>query len=237
MTKKFDLLKEFQDVDLEIDRLKKMQKNLPEKQQCDEIKQKLEGTKEGLIKKSSKLQEEISKQNKTEGEIDLLNQKIERENSKLFNGKVINSKELSSLQEEIKQLEKRKDEMETELLGQLEIVDNLEPDTKQMEEKINQMTDRLKTLERNFQVALKEKETKLKQLAEEKNEVQDKIPSDLLAVYESIKKENKEVPIVSIKDGICQGCNIGLPAEEVDKMMKKDNELWRCFNCGRILSR
>ena len=65
-------------------------------------------------------------QSKLEHEIDSLTQKAAAEQKRLYDGSVANAKELSALQHEIENLTRRRSDREDELLGLMEVREELE---------------------------------------------------------------------------------------------------------------
>ena len=65
-------------------------------------------------------------QSKLEHEIDSLTQKAAAEDKRLYDGSVVNAKELGSIQHEIENLKRRRSDREDEMLGLMEVREELE---------------------------------------------------------------------------------------------------------------
>ena len=65
-------------------------------------------------------------QSKLEHEIDSLTQKAAAEDKRLYDGSIVNAKELESIQHEIENLKRRRSDREDEMLGLMEVREELE---------------------------------------------------------------------------------------------------------------
>jgi hypothetical protein len=68
----------------------------------------------------------------------------------------------------------------------------------------------------------------------QRQELTSKISSETLTRYERVLNKEKRKVVVSIKDGICQGCYRSIPPEQVNIIMRGDLLVY-CRNCNRIL--
>jgi predicted nucleic acid-binding Zn-ribbon protein len=231
----YKLLSSLQKLDIEIDEFSERLANLPEQNQFEKLKGNLKNLERLLKEKQDSLVLERSKQKKIEGELEILDLKIKKEDDKLYSGTVTNPKELKSIQEEVNLLKTQKDAMETELLELLDEVDNMNSEAGKFSSKVGDMTKEVEQAEKEYKKVTEEIEEKLQNLKTERENIELKISPFLISLYEEIRKQKKEA-VVEIRDGICQGCFVELPAEEVDKMLQSD-KLWRCPQCRRILIR
>lgn len=62
----------------------------------------------------------------------------------------------------------------------------------------------------------------------------DKVRKDLRTLYERYYQRYRDRAIVSVKDGVCQGCFVTIPPMRLDIIRRMDS-LEVCENCGRIL--
>jgi hypothetical protein len=226
-------LKLLQEIDLEIDNLQVREEKLPEKDSLKELESELKSLQLKLEKSQSVLDKAKKIQRKIEGEIELLNNKIKREQDKLYSGRITNPKELNSIQREISALKGKLDDKETELLEQIEKVD-------QVLDEHHSLTERRKELEQEMEEVSKRAETLLKQIKARKVELSterealiSKIPEEVLKHYHKLR-EKSPLAVAILEDTVCSGCRVEVPAEDIDRM-KKSEKLWHCPNCGRIL--
>jgi uncharacterized protein len=192
-----------------------------------------------VLKAKAKLAEEqnnmgkfTSQQKSIEWEIDDLTVKIKDTEKKLYGGKIFNSKELSSLQQETDDLKKRRSVLEDKSLG---LMDDLELTTKA----IASSKDELAKLEIEWQAQQKQlivelEQLKADQITSESNRQQNiaLIDADTLFTYQELRKR-KGVAVAKVEQGICQGCHITLP--NTDLQRAKGGGVVRCSSCGRII--
>ena len=112
----FTRLLELQTHDSEIARLAHRKSTLPEAQRLTEVNGQLEELAADLEIAEKQSTEIGREQDRLEGEIGILEQKTQREESRLFSGGVSNPKELSSLQAEVAMLKKKRSELDDQLL-------------------------------------------------------------------------------------------------------------------------
>jgi hypothetical protein len=226
-------LKLLQRIDLEIDNLQSREEKLPERESLEKLEDEFKTLQVELEKSQSSLDRERKLQRKIEGEIELLNSKIKREQNKLYSGKITNPKELGSIQKEISALKEKLDDKETELLEQIEKID-------QMLEAHQSLTNRGRELEQEIREVSEMIESSLKEIRERRTELSGereallgKISEETLKYYTKLRERNP-LAVAVLEGTVCNGCRVEVPAEDIDKM-KKSEKLWRCPNCGRIL--
>jgi predicted nucleic acid-binding Zn-ribbon protein len=233
---KFGELKDLQDTDSKIDALEGKKANLPHVGEMETLREELRELELERDSIQTKLGEEEHKQKKMEGELELVSLKIEKEEKKLYSGTIASAKELSSIQEEIRSLKKQKDDQETELLEELDVIDGLRQKVAQTESVIKENSQRLARLEEEYGQLVSEIEKEVAALWKGREQILPQISEEVLALYEKLRKEKQGRAVAELKDGTCQGCGMELPAEEVDKILHSD-ELWQCDYCKRILIR
>ena len=192
-----------------------------------------------VLKAKTKLAEELknletlsAQQKSTEWEIDDLTNKIKETEKKLYGGKIFNSKELGSLQQETDELKKRRSVFDDKSLG---LMDELEA----LRKAIDSTKDELAKLQTLWQMQQKQFVVELMQLkaAQAVNEtnrqqIAELIDADTLFTYQELKKR-KGLAVAKVEQGICQGCRITLP--NTDLQRARSGGVVRCSSCGRII--
>lgn len=231
----YEELRKLQELDIEIDDLANQLENLPEQAKLESLKEELQTAEKMLEEKQSHFTTSKTKQKKYEDELDILDSKIQKEDGKLFSGTIANPKELKSIQEEVVALRAKKDKMETDLLEFLDEVESMNSETNELKTKVSSLKNEVSSAEQETRKVTEDIEKKLRRLRMEREKIEPGISPSLMSVYANIRKRKKEA-VVAIAEGVCQGCFVELPAEEVDKMLQS-NQLWRCPQCRRILLR
>jgi predicted nucleic acid-binding Zn-ribbon protein len=185
-----------------------------------------------LAEEQNNLGKFTSQQKSIEWEIDDLTAKIKDTEKKLYGGKIFNSKELSSLQQETDDLKKRRSVLEDKSLG---LMDDLELTTKAIASSKNELA----KLEIEWQAQQKQLMVELLQLKasqtvleSNRQQITALLDGDTLFTYQELRKR-KGLAVAKVEQGICQGCRITLP--NTDLQRAKGGGVVRCSSCGRII--
>jgi uncharacterized protein len=227
-------LLDLQAEDTAIKRLTDRRASLPEAQRLAEVNETLAEL-EADLRIAGQQNDEIShEQGRLEGEIELLDQKIAREEQRMYSGNVANPKELSSLQAEVESLKRKKSSIEDELLEVMErkeqigeTVQNLSAEREDAARESAELTAKVEGLTGEIGSELKTHETARVEMAST-------IPDDVMSLYDKLRETKQGVGAAALVDGTCQGCHTKLPAKEIERV-KAEGGLQRCDNCRRIL--
>ena len=199
-----------------------------------ELRSQLEELEADLDIARKQAQEIVREHDRFEGEIQLLEQKIAREEQRLFSGGVSNPKELGSLQAEVAMLKKKRGELEDSLL---EVMVQKE-DATSTEERLGteraQVAREAETLSVQVDELNREIDAELEVHAKARQELAANVPDDLLGLYDQLRATKGGVGVAALRGGTCEGCHTQLPAREVERL-KAEGGLQRCDNCRRIL--
>jgi predicted nucleic acid-binding Zn-ribbon protein len=171
---------------------------------------------------------------KLEHEIDSLSQKATAENKRLYDGSIVNAKELESIQHEIENLKRRRSDREDEMLGLMEVREELEHRATEAQATSDTLRVQVETVGGAALEELTSIEAELERKVSERQTVVPEIEPDTLELYEDLRKQKKGIGVAALVDGVCQGCHEQLSAMELDKL-KRVEGLRRCEHCRRIL--
>ena len=227
-------LLELQRIDSKIDSLKKDLDNIKEKARYDELQAGLKKlrAKEELFQKEQDQQSQVL--DKINGELDLLNRKIENEQKKLFGGTISNPKELSAIQKEIESLSKKKDGIETSVLEQMDKVSALDDALTKTKEFIARDNEEAQKAKEIWQQKEDQLKAEISKVASSRDEQAKTVDEELLEDYEDIRETKGGIGAGALVKGICEVCNVELPETEVEELRAKDRPDY-CTSCGRIL--
>jgi uncharacterized protein len=192
-----------------------------------------------VLKAKAKLDEELknlerlaAQQKSTEWEIDDLTAKIKDTEKKLYGGKIFNSKELGSLQQETDELKKRRSGLEDKSLGLMDELEALRKAIDSSQEELAKLQAQWQAQQKQFVIELMQ--LKAAQAVHETNrqQIAALIDADTLFTYQELRKR-KGVAVAKVEQGICQGCRITLP--NTDLQRAKGGGVVRCSSCGRII--
>ena len=173
-----------------------------------------------------------ARQKSTEWELADLQEKINKINSKLYDGTTKNPKELVNLGNEVKSLKSKIGGKEDELLGLMSQAEDLEAKVKTSTEELKQLKQEWQQRQGTLEQRKTEVEPQLVELSRARHELTQQIGLEALRLYEQIRLA-KEQAIAKVVQGRCQGCRITLPTSQWQKARAGD--LIQCNSCNRIL--
>ncbi|NND04001.1 MAG: hypothetical protein HKN91_14565 [Acidimicrobiia bacterium] len=226
-----DLL-DLQSVDLEIDRLLHERESLPE---LDSYK----ATHDELAKASSRLekaQESLRETNlavdKTNGELEIAEEKISREQMRLYAGG-LSARDADYMRREVEMLTRKKGEMEEEVLELLERSEEQEAEVESAAAEVASLTEKKNELEAAIAESWKGIDARLATKEERKAVIVPLIEEDLVVLYEDLRKAKGGVGVGRLADGTCGGCHLRITEAEELEVRRSDPP--RCIHCRRIL--
>jgi predicted nucleic acid-binding Zn-ribbon protein len=207
-------------------------------QELNEIENRLSDNKDLIVAESKlasqkeQLEDARKKQKNSEWELEDLQDKVRKIDSKLYSGTTKDSKELVNLEKEVKSLKSQirpKEDALLELMGQVE----------EIEAKIKTTVGEVERLKQEWEQGQEtlgqrksEVETVLAKLGGDRDGLSKQIDSEALNPYERIRLTRGQA-VVKVERGKCQGCHITVPTSQWQKA--KAGELIQCTSCGKIL--
>lgn len=227
-------LLELQDLDTAIDRLRARVRSLEEGGELAAVRTEADASEEGLGELRLKLDELGRDQTRLEREIDSMTQKEKAEQARMYDGSIVNAKELEALQHEISSVQTRRSDREDELLALLELREQVEADATRAEQRTTALRATAERAAAASTDELARVESELEQRVAERAALAPEIESDVLELYEDLRRLKKGVGAAALVDGVCQACHEELSAVELDKLKRGDG-IRRCEHCRRIL--
>ena len=229
------MLRRVQQLDTETIGLKRQIDDLAGKHRLDELRDDLESAGRTRGERDVELSELQQRQHKLDGELELLSQKIEKEESRMMSGTIMNSKELSAIQAEIMSLRKKRDEMETEDLEEMEELDGFRLEIKKAEELIARVTEQERLARKAYEDELAEKQRELAELEAQRDALKERLDPETVAIYEKLLKQMDGLAVVEIIQGrSCGGCRIEFSRTQIDRFQHEEG-VFRCEFCRRML--
>ncbi len=230
MEQDIDKLLKLQEIDLEIDRLEKLLKKIPE-----EI-EKLKKEKEELLFRFEKINNDIkhAEARKKEKELDIQTYQDRILKIEEALNRVKTNEEYKSLLREKAQLEETIMEIEDEILNIMEEIEELKEEKKKLEKTIEEEKRKIEEKIKEKENLLKEVQEKLEQLRKEREKLQNEISPQSLSKYELIKKKRGSKVIAIVEDDTCSGCYMIIPPKVYSSLVKGE-QLLTCPHCGRFL--
>ncbi len=223
-----------QQLDIRIHNLGESEEKHPLKADIERFEEELQADREELDKALQVLAESKAKQEKQEGEVQRMDEKLGREEGKLYGGTVGNPKELRGLQAEVRALKKQKDMLETEILEEMERLDDISGKVDELKGRVDEKQAALdgerSTLDQEV-AAIRQESA---QLQEEKQGLRQQVSEEVLEIYDALLASKHNLAVVKVVEGVCTGCRVELPGKEYDRFLKSE-AVFRCSNCRRIL--
>ncbi|MGD2102421.1 MAG: C4-type zinc ribbon domain-containing protein [Acidimicrobiia bacterium] len=226
-----DLL-DLQEIDLQIDRLLDQRQSLPELEEYKAIHEKLESTQTTHDSAAEALRKVELDLDKAEGELGLLEIKLDEHETRLFAGGM-SARETEHMRLEVQSLKAQRGALEERVLGLMEAVEPAREDVASIESEIEAMTAQKAHLEASIRDQWKTIDAELARKEERKEEALVPIDGEMLELYDKLRGLKEGVAVAAYDHGVCGGCHMTLsPAEQAEALAGHPP---RCVHCRRIL--
>jgi uncharacterized protein len=226
-----DLL-DVQEVDLAIDRLVHQRQTLPELasyQQAAGRRERLDATRAGKAVELRSLELDLDK---AEGELELVEIKLKESETRLFAGGM-SGRETEQKRLEVQSLRGQQSALEDRVLGLIDQVDPVRTEVGRLDGQLATIGEEVARLEEVIASAWRQIDSQIKKNEETKAEISRTIPSELLSLYEQLRKSKDGVGVGRLTGGVCGGCHLALSLPEQAEAADWDPP--RCLHCMRIL--
>lgn len=231
-------LLDLQQVDLAHDRLVERRERLPERAKVAELKGRVREVEDAIAGRENDIAAVVRKIDGFESELSTLEEKIVREETKLYSGQVVNPKEIMALQAEIEMLKRRKGPLEEQILEIMVSRDELFGDRDRMRAEVNDLEKEASVLRDAIDASTREIDAELEGEAAKRAGIAPRIPAEVLELYASLREQKKGIGVGALEQGICSACREALSAMEVDRIRqaaRAGETMFRCEHCRRIL--
>ncbi len=181
-----------------------------------------------------KLDELSRDQMRFEHEVDSMSQKAAAEERRMYDGSVANARELDSIRHEVDNLKKRRGDREDELLGLMEMREELEAQERAADERSTTLRAKVEEVGGVAAVELDRLTTEVKERTEARAALAAAVDPEYLELYEDLRPQKKGVAAVELVDGVCLGCHEQLSSVYRDRLKRVEGPK-RCEHCRRIL--
>ncbi len=227
-----DLL-DLQTVDSEIDRLIHERENVPalrDYRKAHEIVQGITDQRDAL---AVTLKEVELALDKTSGELDIAEIKLAAEQNRLYAGGM-SARDADYLRREVEMLDRKKREMEDEVLELMERRERNTGELAELSERLEAAVAGKAELEATITEAWKDIDGRLARKEERKADIVPLIEKDLLDLYERLRGQKDDgVAVGRLAEGTCGACHLRLtPAEQLEATRRDPP---RCIHCSAIL--
>ncbi len=213
-------------------------KELPERKEIEATKRKIQELDQALKVKESEVHENNRTQKRLEDEVATVEERIENQKRKLYGGEVIAIKELQALEMDIDSLKERQIVIEDQIIEVMELNEPIQNEIQNLSTQQEENKENEANLFKVLQEAIKKIELRINQIKVEIVHLTNDLPNELISEYESLRSRPGHVGIARLVNRTCNGCNLELPAVEVDRIKKlSEDSIINCEECGCILVR
>jgi hypothetical protein len=173
-------------------------------------------------------------QRRLDGEIGVLNARIQPEEKRLYDGSVRNPKELGNIQHELELLKDQRSKLEDQLFEVLSRIESLEADHAAATSDLSRAQAAWEAEKRSLQGQAATLVAALTR-AEARREAQKlTVPPVALHLYEDVRRRKGGLAVAHIQGSMCTGCRVTIP-EAIRRRAFQPDQLAQCPNCERIL--
>ena len=226
-----DLL-DVQTIDLDIDRLLDRRQSLPELEAYRLVHERLKELDSEREEAAAVLRQLELDLDKSEGQLEMLESKLKEHETRLFAGGM-SGRETEYMRLEVQSLRGQDDAMEVKVLQMLEDVEPAREEVRVLDGQIDEASSKRAELDAVIKAEWKVIDADLARKEEAKREAIAPIDSELIDLYESLRRAKEGVAIAVFDHGVCGGCHMTLSPSEQEEALKDD--LPRCVHCRRIL--
>lgn len=221
---------DLQVLDLRIAEIKDQQRKAPE----------LIHAAEAPLKEAQRLQQEakvsldaLTKERK-DRERDLEAHESQTEKMKNRLSELKTNKEYQAHLFEIEMANKKKGEIEEQILVLMEKIEAKQKDAKDAQDKAAAAERSFAAEQQRLEALAADLRAELAQLEQKQATVAVTVDKALMERYRKLKAMRKDLALVPVRDGICSGCRLQLPPQLIAEVKRKE-DLLACSYCHRIL--
>lgn len=230
MNPQLPLLIELQSLDLRIAEIKDQQRRTPDLIQAAQAPF-LEATR--CLKDTTSAVEMLVKERRDrERDLEAHEAQVAKLKGRL--SEIKTNKEYQAHLFEIEMANKKKGEIEEQILILMERIEQKQQEVRQVQAEADQAERRFAQEKSRLEALAGNLVTELAVLDQKQKEVATSLDSELLTRYMKLKAARRDLALAPIRDGTCLGCRLQLPPQLVAEV-KRSDELQTCTYCHRIL--
>ena len=169
---------------------------------------------------------------KTNGELDLAEEKLKTEENRLYAGG-LSARDTDFLRQEVEMLRRRMSSMEDDALELMETREGQEREVALLDEQLRSARGEEERLEARIGEEWSRIDADIARKEGRKNEIVPLSEPDLLELYEELRRTRDGSVVGRLVDGICGACHLKLSAAEEAEVRKESPP--RCIHCLAIL--
>lgn len=227
-----EALLDVQGVDSEIDRLVARRGSLLILDEYRQAHETLTGIEARLGEARERMREIGLGLDRAEGEMSLDEEKLQREERRLYAGG-LSARDATHLRDEVEMLRRRISDREDEVLALMERREEVEAEVASLEAEALGVGAEKRRLDTEISSEWSVIDAEVAELRARREGMAPGIDGDLLELYEDLRPTKDGVAVATLVDRVCGGCHLVLSAAEESQALKG----WppRCLHCQRVL--
>lgn len=226
----YDLLNELKIIDDHIKKLTILKISKP--RSLMETRQKLTVVENKLKSKTEQLELENRRKKQLSDIVSQEKEKLTKSEQKLT--AVKNNKEYQAVQKEITQLKKTINNLEEQEKTRIEALASIEKEFQDIESEFNSVNKEHESVLIKVKDEINSIERDLNDAKEKKNKSLSSLPEELKKRYTKIYENKDGIGISVIQENRCSVCNIALPRQLCNDILKGDR-VFHCPSCQRVI--
>ncbi|MGD9609774.1 MAG: zinc ribbon domain-containing protein [Desulfovibrionaceae bacterium] len=174
----------------------------------------------------------LDQQKRLESEIEGDSVRLKKSKSKMM--MVGNTKEYHAMMREMDNLEKQNRGREEEKTTVAEELTRQNSELKSIDERTAELETELAAARETLNARIQAAQASLDKLEDQRHEAGQAVPKPILQRYEFIRSRLKNPVIVPVEAGICSGCHIAIPPQSFIEL-QKGIQILSCPNCQRLI--
>jgi predicted nucleic acid-binding Zn-ribbon protein len=225
------ILFQLQQLDLDLDRLAAEQQAVRNSLQGNHILQKLRSEYQAA---QQQVQAGLQVQKEAEWALEDINRRLKAQEQRLYNGTVVNAKDLQLLQQEVQHLHAQQGRQEDRVLEVIDSAESLQEMAQNKQAALKEVEETWKRESSAVIARSDQLEANIQELQQKREQLTQTIESDLIERYTRMRRTKQGRAISKVEQNSCQWCRVILTPSELQHV-RISAELQTCTNCGRIL--
>jgi predicted nucleic acid-binding Zn-ribbon protein len=231
-------LLDLQACDAALDRLAQRRRTLPELAEIARLQARLAELRDQVVSVETEISDLAREERKIEADIEVVRNRMAKDQQRLDTGSVSSPRELENLQHEIASLTRRRGDLEDLELEQMELHEDADKRLALLQQEAAGLAADLEAAEERRDAAFAEIDRDVAKTTADRSLVAPSLPAELLALYEKIRASSDGIGAAPLKGSRCEGCHLSLSPSDVSRIQSAPaDEVVRCEECRRILVR
>jgi predicted nucleic acid-binding Zn-ribbon protein len=233
-----EALLEIQQFDVDTDRLIHRRLNMEQRNALEEARVERAKQQVEIDAVAASRVEVANRQRRFEDEAQIVSDKADTDDARLYSGEVQGVKDLEALQHEIGSLRARQENLEDQALEAMEEAEDLRGRVESLEAERLEVDTRIDRLESEITTTEAEIDSEIDRISAARAAAVGSTDPDLVKRYEQLHPGMGSATVVRFDGSNCSGCPSVMPAMEVDRVKHEPaGSTLECRECGRIVLR